>query len=87
MDVNAIPTESCTDKQKTETSPLSVWLMMLVIYCVYGSYRIGAVGPKQEAKASIKFSPTAVGSTVLLVNFDSDKLRNIKSFINVVVKE
>ncbi|XP_041801502.1 protein-glutamine gamma-glutamyltransferase 2-like isoform X2 [Chelmon rostratus] len=49
--------------------------------------KIGAVGPKQEAKASIKFSPTAVGSTVLLVNFDSDKLRNIKSFINVVVKE
>lgn len=49
--------------------------------------RIGAVGPKQEAKASIKFSPTSVGSNVLLVNFDSDKLKNIKSFINVVVKE
>ncbi|XP_076596960.1 protein-glutamine gamma-glutamyltransferase 2-like [Chaetodon auriga] len=49
--------------------------------------RIGAVGPKQEAKASIKFSPSSVGSSMLLVNFDSDKLKNIKSFINVVVKE
>ncbi|XP_035513294.1 protein-glutamine gamma-glutamyltransferase 2-like [Morone saxatilis] len=45
------------------------------------------VGPKQEAKASVKFTPTSVGSSVLLVNFDSDKLKNIKSFINVVVKE
>ncbi|XP_037629374.1 protein-glutamine gamma-glutamyltransferase 2-like [Sebastes umbrosus] len=49
--------------------------------------RIGAVGPKQEAKASVDFSPTSTGSCVLLVNFDSDKLKNIKSFINVVVKE
>ncbi|XP_070765894.1 protein-glutamine gamma-glutamyltransferase 2-like [Enoplosus armatus] len=48
--------------------------------------KIGAVGPKQEAKASIEFTPTSAGSSVLLVNFDSDKLRNIKSFINVVVK-
>uniref|UniRef100_A0A8C4ER17 Protein-glutamine gamma-glutamyltransferase 2 n=1 Tax=Dicentrarchus labrax TaxID=13489 RepID=A0A8C4ER17_DICLA len=45
------------------------------------------VGPKQEAKASVKFTPTRVGSSVLLVNFDSDKLKNIKSFINVAVKE
>nr|XP_046251978.1 protein-glutamine gamma-glutamyltransferase 2-like [Scatophagus argus] len=49
--------------------------------------KIGAVGPKQEAKASIEFRPTSAGSSVLLVNFDSNKLRNIKSFINVVVKE
>uniref|UniRef100_A0A3Q3Q407 Protein-glutamine gamma-glutamyltransferase 2 n=1 Tax=Monopterus albus TaxID=43700 RepID=A0A3Q3Q407_MONAL len=48
---------------------------------------IGAVGPKQEAKARLEFTPTAAGSSVLLVNFDSDKVRNIKSFINVVVKE
>uniref|UniRef100_A0A3Q3IJQ2 protein-glutamine gamma-glutamyltransferase n=1 Tax=Monopterus albus TaxID=43700 RepID=A0A3Q3IJQ2_MONAL len=45
------------------------------------------VGPKQEAKARLEFTPTAAGSSVLLVNFDSDKVRNIKSFINVVVKE
>ncbi|KAM9350327.1 protein-glutamine gamma-glutamyltransferase 2-like [Symphorus nematophorus] len=49
--------------------------------------KIGAVGPKQEAKASIDFSPTIVGSSVLLVNFDSDKLKNIRSFIHVDVKE
>uniref|UniRef100_A0A8C4EJ58 Protein-glutamine gamma-glutamyltransferase 2 n=1 Tax=Dicentrarchus labrax TaxID=13489 RepID=A0A8C4EJ58_DICLA len=35
----------------------------------------------------VKFTPTRVGSSVLLVNFDSDKLKNIKSFINVAVKE
>lgn len=49
--------------------------------------KIGSVGPKQEAKASIEFTPTTAGSNALLVNFDSHKLRNIKSFINVVVKE
>ncbi|XP_034551955.1 protein-glutamine gamma-glutamyltransferase 2-like isoform X1 [Notolabrus celidotus] len=49
--------------------------------------KIGAVGPKQEAKASVEFSPTSAGSGVLLVNFDSNKLQNIKSSINVVVKE
>ncbi|XP_054465555.1 protein-glutamine gamma-glutamyltransferase 2-like [Anoplopoma fimbria] len=49
--------------------------------------RIGTVGPSQEAKASVEFSPNRAGSSVLLVNFDSDKLKNISSFINVVVKE
>ncbi|XP_039459984.1 protein-glutamine gamma-glutamyltransferase 2-like isoform X2 [Oreochromis aureus] len=49
--------------------------------------KIGAVGPKQEAKTTIEFIPTSAGPSVLLVNFDSDKLKNIKSFLNVVVKE
>lgn len=49
--------------------------------------RIGTVGPKQEAKASVELSPSVTGPSVLLVNFDSDKLRNIKSFINVMVNE
>ncbi|TDH10736.1 hypothetical protein EPR50_G00078560 [Perca flavescens] len=49
--------------------------------------RIGTVDPEQEAKARVKFSPTSAGSRVLLVNFDSNNLKNIKSFINVVVKE
>lgn len=49
--------------------------------------RIGDVGPIQEAKTSIEFSPTRAGSSVLLVNFDSDKLKNISSFIYVVVKK
>lgn len=51
------------------------------------SCRIGDVGPRQEAKASVQFSPSRVGATVLLVNFHSDKLTNIKSFINVVIGE
>ncbi|XP_068588655.1 protein-glutamine gamma-glutamyltransferase 2-like [Cebidichthys violaceus] len=49
--------------------------------------RIGTVGTLQEAKASVEFRPTSAGSRVLLVNFDSDKLKNISSFINVVVKK
>uniref|UniRef100_A0A8D0CV35 Protein-glutamine gamma-glutamyltransferase 2 n=1 Tax=Sander lucioperca TaxID=283035 RepID=A0A8D0CV35_SANLU len=40
-----------------------------------------------EAKARVKFSPTSAGSRVLLANFDSNNLKNIKSSINVVVKE
>uniref|UniRef100_A0A3Q3IH57 Protein-glutamine gamma-glutamyltransferase 2 n=1 Tax=Monopterus albus TaxID=43700 RepID=A0A3Q3IH57_MONAL len=60
---------------------------VVVFTVAYDSCRIGAVGPKQEAKARLEFTPTAAGSSVLLVNFDSDKVRNIKSFINVVVKE
>ncbi|KAK0151069.1 Protein-glutamine gamma-glutamyltransferase 2 [Merluccius polli] len=49
--------------------------------------KLGTVSSKQEAKASIQLSPREVGSTVLLVDFDSDKLKNIKNFITVVVKE
>uniref|UniRef100_UPI0037E90A21 protein-glutamine gamma-glutamyltransferase 2-like n=1 Tax=Semicossyphus pulcher TaxID=241346 RepID=UPI0037E90A21 len=49
--------------------------------------KIGSVGPKQEAKASIEFSPARAGSSVLFVNFDSNKLQNIKSSIKVEVKE
>ncbi|CAG6021231.1 unnamed protein product [Menidia menidia] len=49
--------------------------------------KVGTVGPKQEAKASIEFKPTIAGSGALLVNFDSDKLKNIKCSISVVVKE
>lgn len=54
---------------------------------VHVSCSIGDVGPRQEAKASIQFSPSRAGATVLLVNFHSDKLTNIKSFINVVIGE
>ncbi|KAM3838495.1 protein-glutamine gamma-glutamyltransferase 2-like [Diretmus argenteus] len=49
--------------------------------------RIETVGPKQEARARVEFTPSSLGPTVLLVNFDSDKLKNIKSFINVDVKD
>ncbi|KAK2851193.1 hypothetical protein Q5P01_007469 [Channa striata] len=49
--------------------------------------KIGPVDPKQEIKATVEFSPHSAGPTVLLVNFDSDKLKNIKSFIAVLVKE
>ncbi|XP_056155329.1 protein-glutamine gamma-glutamyltransferase 2a, partial [Lampris incognitus] len=48
---------------------------------------IGTVGLEKEAKATAEFIPTIIGPSVLLVNFDSDKLRNIKNFITVVVEK
>uniref|UniRef100_A0A8C6S8I9 Protein-glutamine gamma-glutamyltransferase 2 n=1 Tax=Neogobius melanostomus TaxID=47308 RepID=A0A8C6S8I9_9GOBI len=51
------------------------------------SFRVEDVGPKEEAKACLKLSPSAAGSTVLLVNFDSSKLRNIKGFIDMDVEK
>ena len=47
--------------------------------------RLGTVASKQEAKASVQLSPREAGLTVLLVDFDSDKLKNIKNFIPMVV--
>ena len=47
--------------------------------------RLGTVASKQEAKASVQLSPREAGFTVLLVDFDSDKLKNIKNFIPMVV--
>ncbi|XP_008411741.1 protein-glutamine gamma-glutamyltransferase 2-like [Poecilia reticulata] len=48
---------------------------------------VGSVGANEAAKASIEFKPTVAGSSVLLVNFDSDKLKNIKNFTDVVVEK
>ncbi|XP_049608683.1 protein-glutamine gamma-glutamyltransferase 2-like [Syngnathus scovelli] len=49
------------------------------------TFKIGCVYPKQEATATAMFTPTKAGSSVLLVSFDSDKLKNIKSSISIVV--
>lgn len=51
------------------------------------SGRIGDVGPRQEATASVQLRPSRAGTTVLLVNFHSDKLPNVKSSIDVVIGE
>lgn len=45
------------------------------------------MAPEQEAKASVQLLPRAPGSTVLLLDFHSDKLKNIKNFITVDVQE
>ncbi|CAG03221.1 unnamed protein product, partial [Tetraodon nigroviridis] len=49
------------------------------------THSIGDVGPGQEARASVQLCPSRAGATVLLVNFHSDKLTNVRSFINVVI--
>uniref|UniRef100_A0A7N8XPY7 Protein-glutamine gamma-glutamyltransferase 2 n=1 Tax=Mastacembelus armatus TaxID=205130 RepID=A0A7N8XPY7_9TELE len=78
------------------TAELSLWnpLPELLQDCSFtiGGFgltgvKIGAVDPEEEAKASAEFIPTRAGSSVLLVSFDSDKLKNIKSFAKVVVEE
>uniref|UniRef100_A0A8C8CYM6 Protein-glutamine gamma-glutamyltransferase 2 n=1 Tax=Oncorhynchus tshawytscha TaxID=74940 RepID=A0A8C8CYM6_ONCTS len=48
---------------------------------------VGTVGPKQEAKYTVEFTPTSTGSRTLTVDFDSDKLSNIKGYLNIEIKE
>uniref|UniRef100_A0A3P9Q0D1 Protein-glutamine gamma-glutamyltransferase 2 n=1 Tax=Poecilia reticulata TaxID=8081 RepID=A0A3P9Q0D1_POERE len=69
-----------------------------LLSCSFAIDGIGLTGSKpikatyvklsnEAAKASIEFKPTVAGSSVLLVNFDSDKLKNIKNFTDVVVEK
>ena len=51
------------------------------------SCRVGTLGPQQEAKVKVDFTPTNAGLHKLLVDFDSDKLSNVKGFLNIDVKE
>ncbi|XP_067095240.1 protein-glutamine gamma-glutamyltransferase 2a isoform X1 [Osmerus mordax] len=51
------------------------------------THMVGTVGPQQEAKVKVDFIPTNVGLHKLLVDFDSDKLSNVKGFLNIDVKE
>lgn len=68
------------------SGPSAVGLQRLRQRHVHTSlHRIDDVGPRQEAKASVQFRPSQAGATVLLVNFNSDKLTNVRSFINVTV--
>lgn len=48
--------------------------------------RLGsAVGPGEEAKAKIYFTPTHSGLRKLLVDFDSNKLCHVKGYRNVII--
>lgn len=62
---------------------LSIWSK----YCTktYLSCRIDQVGPEEEAKARVEFIPTAEGTCLLVVKFESDKLSNITNSVNIVV--
>ncbi|XP_053705327.1 protein-glutamine gamma-glutamyltransferase 2-like [Synchiropus splendidus] len=51
------------------------------------SLKLDDVGPGQEARGSAALTPLMAGATALLVSFDSDHLKNIKSSVNIVVKE
>lgn len=43
------------------------------------------VGPGEDAKVKIYFTPTHSGMRKLLVDFDSNKLCHIKGFRNVII--
>ncbi|CAN9512383.1 unnamed protein product [Ophioblennius macclurei] len=50
------------------------------------SERLGStVGPGEDAKAKVYFTPTHSGLRKLVVNFDSDKLCNVKGYRNVII--
>ncbi|XP_068455148.1 protein-glutamine gamma-glutamyltransferase 2 [Clinocottus analis] len=50
------------------------------------SERLGSsVGPGQDAKVKIYFTPTHSGLRKLLVDFDSDKLCHVKGYRNVII--
>lgn len=52
----------------------------------YLPYRLGStVGPGEDAKAKIYFTPTRSGLRKLLVDFDSNKLCHVKGYRNVII--
>lgn len=61
--------------------------------CMHGNvmfhhlpYRLNScVGPGEDAKVKIYFTPTQSGLRKLLVDFDSHKLCHIKGFRNVII--
>uniref|UniRef100_H3AQR0 Protein-glutamine gamma-glutamyltransferase 2 n=2 Tax=Latimeria chalumnae TaxID=7897 RepID=H3AQR0_LATCH len=46
---------------------------------------VGPVDPGQEAKAKVYFTPRQSGLRKLVVDFDSNKLRNVKGYRNVII--
>lgn len=44
-----------------------------------------SVGPGEDAKAKVYFTPTRCGLRKLVVNFNSDKLCNVKGYRNVII--
>lgn len=54
---------------------------MQCLLCRLGS----TVGPGEEAKAKIYFTPTHSGLRKLLVDFDSSKLCHVKGYRNVII--
>lgn len=43
------------------------------------------VGPGQDAKAKIYFTPTLSGVRKLVVNFNSDKLCHVEGYRNIII--
>ncbi len=52
----------------------------------YLPYRLGSsVGPGEDAKVKIYFTPTCSGLRKLVVDFDSNKLCHVKGYRNVII--
>lgn len=46
----------------------------------------GNIGPGEEVKVKFSFKPTRAGLRKLLVDFDSDRLRDVKGEATVIVR-
>uniref|UniRef100_A0A665T5I3 Protein-glutamine gamma-glutamyltransferase 2 n=1 Tax=Echeneis naucrates TaxID=173247 RepID=A0A665T5I3_ECHNA len=53
--------------------------------CVISERLASSVGPGQEAKVKIYFTPTRCGLRKLVVDFDSSKLCHVKGYRNVII--
>lgn len=52
----------------------------------YLSYRLDAsVGPGEDAKVKVYFTPTHSGLRKLVVDFDSNQLCHVKGYRNVII--
>lgn len=61
-------------------------LLSQLLILKYLPYRLGCtVGPGEEAKVKIYFTPTHSGLRKLVVDFDSNKLSHVKGYRNVII--
>lgn len=67
-------------------NPPFLYLCVQGVTIQYLLCRLGcSVGPGEEAKARINFTPTHFGLRKLLVDFDSNKLCHVKGYRNVII--
>lgn len=64
---------------------LNIYMQLDVIF-KYLLYRMSSsVGPGEDAKVKIYFTPTHSGLRKLVVDFDSNKLCHVKGYRNVII--
>jgi hypothetical protein len=54
--------------------------------CFIFSYR-GNIGPGEDVKVKLSFKPTRAGLRKLMVDFDADRLRDVKGIATLIVRD